>query len=90
MKPDNSLPHWNQLGDQAADRLSIGFSQSVLQRVGEVRAHRRQLAAMSATLAVCLLCTAVATAWNGHQQSEQNLTDWQTLAHVAVAVNQGL
>lgn len=88
MNPES--PIWNELNQQAGDRLPEDFSRRVLAQVGVVRQQRRQLAAMGTTLALCLFFTTFTATWVAYRQHEQNLTQWRALASVTLAIDRGL
>lgn len=88
MKPEH--PSWPELSQQAEGQLSADFSRRVIARAGQVRAARRQLTVMSATLGLCLLGTSLTMTWMTSQQHEQNLTQWQSLSTVTLAIDRGL
>lgn len=88
MNPD-SYP-WSELSQQASGQLPADFSRRVLTQVGVVRRERRQLATMATTLGLCLFFTCFTATWMARQQQQQNLTRWQELASVTVAIDRGL
>ncbi len=88
MKPERST--WSELSQQAAGQLPADFSRRVITRAGEVRTARRQMRVMAATLGLCFLCTSLTVTWMSYQQSEQNLTQWQSLSTVTLAIDRGL